>query len=155
MKRVYKKGYDKVYKAERSRCYAHKFARLCVHRWLFIIKADNADKEDPADKAAAKNPKRKRVLYKRADEPYMLVSIDAVGEADKIAKVAKSYADVDLNEVTLREAKHRVYSAGYHSERTRKLNQGFQLEDAKKYARVFASECLDRWLETIKSEVLN
>ena len=75
---------------------------------------------------------------------------DAVGEADKVAQVANSYAHFDLQEITMCDAKKRVYSAGYHSERTRKLNQGFQLEDAKKYARVFASECLDRWLETIK-----
>ena len=75
---------------------------------------------------------------------------DAVGEADKVAQVAKSYAHFDLQEVTMDEAKRRVYSTGYNAERKRKLNQGFQLEAAKKFARAFACECMDRWLETIK-----
>jgi len=117
-----------------------------VDRWLEIIEADDADKAG----LTSIRKKRRADQYKVGKVADKVAKCtDAVGEADKVAQVANSYAHFDLQEITMHAAKKRVYTTGYHSEKKRKLNQGFQLEAAKKFARVFASECLDRWLETI------
>ena len=101
-------------------------------------------KADKAAKPAAKKKKKKNV------EKSAYEGDSSAHCSDKVFKVAKSYAELDLKDVNMRVARNRVYSAGYHAELKRRRHQKCEDEKAKTEARAFGRQCRDLWLTMIK-----